>query len=104
MESNVDIENDPVVIFYLGPSEQIHECLQLPNSPVQAGATLQDSFIEVLKWIEQTVTSIPISNSLQNSVSGVPPPPGPSPLNIQHQTFNHHPLFIIACCRTSWLG
>ena len=35
-------DDDPVVVFCLSPSEHIHECLQLPHSPIPAGATPQD--------------------------------------------------------------
>ena len=49
----------PLLLFIvLNPSEQIHECLQLQSSPLQPGASAQDSYIKVTKWIQHTVSSI----------------------------------------------
>ena len=57
-------------------------------SPIPAGATPQDSYIAVVKWIKHTVTSLTLYNGPKNNVGGTPPPPGPSPPHIQHETFD----------------
>ena len=62
MELRVDFKDNPVIIiiYCLNPSEQIYECLssQLQSSPLQPGASAQDRYIKVMKWIQHTVSSI----------------------------------------------
>lgn len=82
-EEEDDTKPDPVKGFVLTPSEQIHQCLQLANSPLQPGNTPQESYQVAMRWIHTTVTQthhyIRSKNGVEEDANIQPigqPPPG----------------------------
>ena len=59
---------DPVIIFTLSTCENIHQCLQLPSSPIQPGATPEHSYENLMTWIAQTVWQRQLYNAVVNDV------------------------------------
>ena len=93
-EWNAD-EPDPVISFILNPSEQIHQCLALPFSPIPQGNTLQDLYIALATYVHQTVTGLQLYNQARNGVlpgGRVVPPNVNAPPGINRAMFPIHPL------------
>ena len=86
---------DPVLVFALAPSVQIHLCLGLLSSPVQPGANTQQSHQNLVDWIQRRtmgVASIGQSN-LYHPEAITPCPPN----GILRQTRPYHPLVYQSC-------
>ena len=58
---NMDVDNITLPTIIEGVRqmvEHIHECIGLPSSPVQVGNTPEESYINTMNWIHQTVTNL----------------------------------------------
>ena len=86
---------DPVVCFLLNCSEHVHECVGFPSSEAVQGNTPQESYINCVTWINDTVNSLEDFTSAYYCHSRGKPPIGTPINNIQgilHSLRNHFPL------------